>query len=174
MGMRRNSSPSDLAIFSYESQQLLGKLWEPVPRRWPDGWLALPLPCICWASAPGGQQGKPGGGWQKQTQIQVGFSLEQCQIRSVTVPQQIILLYIVTVSWDQMWFFFVLGNETPLFLFLFQVGPWSRNPNLERALRWSCWANRMSSRIKVRHSCLLKWSLSCGSKIKGEIVIQSL
>lgn len=99
MGMRRDVLPSDLVISSYESQHLLGNLCEPVPCRWPHGWLALPLPRSYRASAPGSQRGKPGGRWQKQTQIQVGFSMEQCQIRSVAVPQH------VNCS-AQMWFLF--------------------------------------------------------------------
>lgn len=117
MGMRRNSLPSDLVIPNYESQQLLGELWEPVPCRWPNGWLALPLPCIYSASAPGSQQGKPWGRWQKQTQIQVGFSMEQCQIRSVTVPQHInccTLLLCHEIRCDCSVFCF--GKWNPLFL----------------------------------------------------------
>lgn len=146
---------------SDEPQQLLSHLWGPVAWRWSCWWPALAVSRVCCASAPARQQRWAGGGGQRQTQIQVGFSMEQHQIWFV--PSGVFFMFLARLG-PTVLFLLVFGHET-LFPFMFQVGPWNQNPNLARALRWSCLASPMSSRIQVRPlnlELLLSWSKTRG------------
>lgn len=103
---------------SNEPQQLLSPLWGPVACRWSCGWLALIISRVCCASAPAQQQRWARGGGQRQTQIQVGFSMEQHQIWFV--PSRVITFLCFSVDW--VWLF-------SFCLFVpFHVSGWSLKP----------------------------------------------